>query len=348
MPRKPKQSDIAKMAGVSVSSVSRVLNGDPGVKPEKREAVLQAMRETGYRQNPLLYGPAQGQPGSKTIGLVLPNLCNPFFAQLAAGIQDELLERGYLLSVFNTYFDPARERHSLALLRESAAAGATAGLIISSCLTDSEAEHGLRDLHCPITLLDRALEAPACNSVIQDNFQAGYQAAKHLLELGHRDILFLAGVPNSRSSMDRVEGYRKALESAFIPVDEGRITCGEMGLGRGEAAARAWLELPQPRPTAVIAANDETAIGFMDACRHRGVRIPGDLSVVGFDDIAIAALNGVSLTTVHQSIGEMVKSAVEATLLSVEDPAAASVRKLLLQPQLVVRRSTAATGTVPA
>lgn len=333
MRKKARLEDVARNAEVSTATVSRVLSGYPGVREETRIAVERALEELGYSQKK-----AGFKKRSRLIGLMVGDVRNPFFSDMLYHLQNGMLEYGYAVTPFSIEFDSEREMDML----KAAGQYDLAALILLSSMENKNLERALQGIPCPVTLTDRVIEGFKGNIVIQDNFQAGYLAAKHLIDLDHHDIAFIAGNRSSASSMRRVDGYKQALNNAFLPVDEGRIVYGEMSVQRGYAAGLEYVESLETRPRAAILANDMTAIGFMDACREKGVRIPEDLSVVSFDGIGISALKSFNLTTVRQPIEEMCKRVCEITIQAIEKPEQVRDNRIMLEPALIVRGSTCA------
>jgi DNA-binding LacI/PurR family transcriptional regulator len=329
--KKARLEDVARNARVSTATVSRVLSEYPGVKEETRIAVKRALEELGYFQKK-----AGLKKHSRLIGLMVDNVRNPFFGDMVFHLQNGMLEHGYVITPLSIEFDSVRETELL----KAAGQHDLAALILLSSMDSKNLEQALHSIQCPVTLTDRVIEGFQGNIVIQDNFQAGYIAAKHLIDLGYHEITFIAGNRSSASSMRRVEGYQQALRNAFLPVDESWIICGEMSIRRGYEAGLEYIENLEHRPRAVLLANDMTAIGFMDACREKGVRIPEDLSIVSFDGIDISALKCFNLTTVRQPVEEMCKRICEITIQAIEEPEHVKDQRIMLEPALIVRGST--------
>lgn len=335
-------SDLARAAGVSVSTVSRVLNDPNSVKPVTKQRVISAIEELQYF--PVLLN-AMMEPkhvDSRSVGLVIPNSTGLYYAEIAQRIEDILFEHGYMTQVFNTYFQKERE----AAFLKYALKNKPAGLIMLSSFSDEGLREELQHFDIPITLLDRMLINPpdshSCyNSVLLDNFQAGYLAVSHLIELGHKRIAFIAGPVNSLSGARRLDGYKAALANCFLPVDESLIFRGGYGFNDDNFVGVDALMRLSPMPTAVLLFNDENAIRFLDSCQSHQIAVPKKLSVVGFDDIYLAGLHCVNLTTVRLSRAEIGETAghIMAQALAASDNE--SIQEILLQPSMIVRSTTA-------
>ena len=327
--------DIARMAGVSKSTVSRLIADPESVKESTREAIFRVITETGYSTTGLEAARLRNPHLFRTVALIAPDIRNPFWGSFTHYIQEQLFLRGYNLYVFCTGFDPEKERRCIRQVAGSHVAGVIAN---SNLFEDEEVARLYGDLNCPVTFLNRMLPQERFSAVIQDNFQAGYMATKHLVEQGYRKFVFLAGPMNSPTIRRRLDGFRAALESSYIPVEEDMIHPGEMGIERGEEEAPAICRMARSEPVGVVAANDETAIGLLDACRTAGVRVPGQVGIVGFDNIVPAGLRFFRLTTVEQPVREISEAAVEIILGAIRGETGKK-SKIVVQPKLIVRRS---------
>lgn len=330
---RPTIYDVAERAGVSTASVSRVLNGKGQIAPATRLAIESAVRDLGYQPNRIARSLVT--KSTQTIALLLPEITNPFYGGLVSGIEQRTLELGYTLLLCTTQGDPAREELYLDLLRSKQVDGVLVdGLVLPPDRIARFVADGL-----PIVCLDRDVGSAAVPLVQVDNRLGARIAAEHLLRLGHTRIAHVAGDPALRISADRVDGYREALRTAGLdPAPELVVTGGFTESG-GYEAARA-LFAAAPHPTAVFAANDLSAVGVIEGIVERGLGVPDDVSVVGFDDVRLAAYTTPPLTTIHQPAREIGE---EATSILLDLTKGRKVRRLrhLLAPELVVRRSTA-------
>jgi len=332
MEKKVNIQDVAQAASVSPATVSRVINNSPGVRPETRKAIMRAICELEYAPGIKIIE----ENNNKLIGLMVGDIRNPFFSNMTYLLQEQFLQHGYLVAPFSNKFDSQREKALLDTIKQQN----LAAMVLVSSMDSENLREVLKDIHCPVTLADRMIEGFKGNIVIQDNFQAGYMATKHLIDLGYEKIAFLSGNTSSASSMKRVEGYKKALLNAFLDVDETMIMPGEMGIERGYTAGMKYIEHMDVMPKAVLIANDMTAIGFLEACKECGVRIPEDISVVSFDDIELSSMKSINLTTVRQPIEEMSRRVCELTIKAINEPGSREGGRVMLEPELIIRGST--------
>ncbi len=332
--------DIARTAGVSKSTVSRLVADPDSVKRSTREAIFRAIEETGYSNTGLSAAGIRNREIFRTVALIVPDVRNIFWGGFSYLIQEQMFLRGYNLLVFNTGFDPELEKRCIRQIAGSCVAGVITN---SNLMEDEEVEQLYGELDCPVTFLNRMLHRDRFSAVIQDNFQAGYLAAKHLAERGYRRFVFLAGPMNSPAVRQRLEGFRSALENSFIPVEPEMIRHGDMSYQRGVEEVPYISRLAKSGPVAVVAVNDETAIGVIAGSRSAGLRIPEDVGIVGFDNIAPASLPGVDLTTLEQPIGEISEAAVEIILGAISGESGQKSR-IVLQPKLIERRSSGGPG----
>lgn len=326
-------SDIAKMAGVSPATVSRVLTGKPGVKAPIREEVQRIIQEVGYKPNHLARSLTSGR--IDIVGLILDDVRNPYFADVTYYIQRILGASGYLTMLFNSDNQPDKEVRYTQLCQQFG----LAGLILVTATGNQELQQELIALQCPVVMVNRMITGFPCDYVIQDNFQAGYLAAQHLIKLGHSRIAYITGPLHSSSSHQRYMGYLQALESSCIEKDDAYIFSGDLKMATGYELGKAYVADRDKLPKAVIVGNDLMALGFMDACKEASVRIPEDLSVVGFDNILFSSLRGIELTTVSQPVIEMAELSVDYLIQRIQKPKMESQRAIL-EPTLIVRKST--------
>lgn len=326
--------DVARRAGVSITTVSHVINQTRTVSGPLRDQVLQAMQELGYRPNTLARGLRRGE--TSTIGLVIPDNSNPYFAELARLIEDQGFNHGYSVILCNTDDNPVKERTYI----EALLAKQVDGILFIPTGKQTQPLAELIHPQVPVVVLDR--EAPDLDApvVLADNVNGGLEAVRYLLALGHRRIACITGPKTLAASLGRLTGYRQALEEAGIAVQETWIQPGNFRVQGGEEAMRQLLTLDPP-PTAVFACNDVMAIGALRAVRTAGLTVPGDISIVGYDDIEIASAVIPALTTMAQPVTEMARQAVEQLLglIHAEGQPAARPERTLLPARLVVRDS---------
>ncbi|OWV87488.1 LacI family transcriptional regulator [Rhizobium sp. R635] len=327
MSKMPTVKDVAEHAGVSVGTVSRVLSGEAAVKPMLREKVNDAISALGYRPN--VTARALRTSRTDVIGLIVPDITNPFFAQLAASVERAALERGHSLMLASSHDDrEAEQSHVLAFLDRS-----VRGIIVVA----SSAGPGLHlEATVPVISLDRRFGAFPLVST--NHAQAAALIADHLYELGHRHIAYIAGPPDTEAGRMRREGFVGRIDrfgKTGEPV-ELEIAYGKFDYESGERIARDLLSRPpQDRPTAIAAASDQQAIGALRAARDLKIDVPRKLSVTGFDDISLANLVVPRLTTIRQPADMLARRAVGLLL---EDPS--DRRDEMVDGSLVVRGSS--------
>jgi LacI family transcriptional regulator len=333
--------DIAGMAGVSVATVSRVMNGRGDVAPGTRELVQRIVREHGYTTSRAARGLSAGRTG--LIGATVPLVYPAYFSFILSGAAEALSERDMRLVLCPTQHEHARE---VSLLERMMHGTTDGGLLILPQESSDELEsllmHGYRFVVVdPLQPLNESIPAVSCAH------SAGADAAiKHLLELGHRRIAAITGPRGWVATEHRRRGYHAALAAAGILPDPALELDSDFEIGGGREQTRMLLSLPDP-PTAIFAFNDNLAIGAIQAARGRGLRVPEDLSVVGFDDVEHATIVTPSLTTVRQPLAEMGRTAVSLLMRLLERQRFETLH-VELGTRLVVRESTAPPRAVAA
>jgi LacI family transcriptional regulator len=328
--------DVALRAGVSVTTVSHVVNDTRHVSAKGRERVEQAIRELGYVPNAMARSLKSNT--TSTLGMLIPNSSNPYFAEIVRIVEDRCFGAGYTLVLCNTDDEPRRQSVYLQVLAERRIDGL---IVVSTGAGDDDSLvtqlHGLR---IPTVLVDREIADPDCDLVETAHMQGGLLAVRHLLSLGHRRIACIGGPVGVMPSEQRIEGWRMALaETGAAPNADALLWRGGFTSQGGYEAMHAILRTEE-KPSAVFVCNDLMAIGALRAAHESGVHVPDDLSIVGFDDIELSAYTSPPLTTVAQPKERIGALAVDMLLERVggkrRDP-----RKVVLQPELCVRASTA-------
>ncbi|MEV6741149.1 LacI family DNA-binding transcriptional regulator [Streptomyces sp. NPDC051104] len=324
-------TEIARRAGVSVPTVSRVVNGRSDVAPGTRARVEDLLRRHGYRKRASAAGTR-----AALLDLVFNDLDSPWAVEIIRGVEEVAHAAGVgtVVSAIHGRSGDARE------WMQNLRARASDGVILVTSVLEPVLHEELRILGVPIVVVDPA-GSPALNAptIGAANWSGGMAATEHLLSLGHRRIGLVAGPPRLLCSRARLDGYRAALEGAGIAVDESLIVPGDFYHESGFTGCNALLDLREP-PTAIFAASDQMALGVIEALRRRGLRVPEDMSVVGFDDLPEVRWSAPPLTTVRQPLAEMGKLAVRTVLRLARDEQPDSPR-VELGTELVVRASTA-------
>src|ERR1051325_4665546 len=329
--------DIADLAGVSIATVSRVLNDRPDVAPETRRTVLQVVREHGFSTNRGARGLSSGRTG--IIGLTLPLVADAYFGPMLSGASEALYEEDMRIILCPTLHEHDREVSLVQRLMR----GTTDGAILMLPEESPEELLKLQQQGFPFVVVDPREPPPDGIPCVSAMHAAGAKlATEHLLELGHRRIGAIAGSPGWDATEERLIGFRAALAAAGILPDPELIVYSDWRLPRGTTAAEELLALSDP-PTAIFGFNDNVAIGALHAARKRGLRVPEDLSVVGFDDTAQAEIVMPSLTSVRQPLAEMGRMGVSLLTRLLEGQRLDALR-IELSTVLVVRE---AAGRVP-
>jgi len=325
--------DIADLAGVSIATVSRVLNGRPDVAPETRETVLQVVREHGFSTNRGARGLSSGRTG--IIGLTLPLVNDAYFGPILSGASEALYEQDKRIMLCPTLHEHDRE----VSLVERLMRGTTDGAILMLPEESTQELLHLQELGYPFVVVDPREQPPDGIPCVAAMHAAGAKlATEHLLELGHRRIGVITGPSGWYANEERLIGFRAALAATGSLPDPDLIRASDWRIPRGEEAAEALLARRDP-PTAIFAFNDNTAIGVLNAARARGLRVPEDLSVVGFDDTFQATIVTPKLTTVRQPLAELGRMGVSLLTRLLEGQRLDALR-IELSTTLVVRDST--------
>ncbi|TFE24248.1 LacI family DNA-binding transcriptional regulator [Cohnella luojiensis] len=329
--------DVAQKAGVSIATVSKVINRNGRISEKTRERIMQIMAEMGYVPN--LVASALSSKRTYMIGLLLPDISNPYFAELARNIEDRAHELGYNVVICNTDNQIDKESDYLTFLQQKS----VDGILMATGLAHPQSLGLILEKKLPIALIARDAPQLAVNSVYVDDFMGGYLAASHLLSLGHRRIGIIVESMELESSRQRLKGYRSALDEFHCPYDEQWVSVSDFSIVSGIEVAGRLLDR-KIRPTAIFACNDLLAIGSIQAARSRGISVPEGLSVVGFDNTFLCGMVDPALTTVGQPIRELARNAVDLLhrqLLGEEQPK----QRIVLLPELVLRKSTQRYGS---
>jgi LacI family transcriptional regulator len=326
--------EVAERAGVSVTTVSHVINNSRPVNPQTRHRVEEAMQTLGYQPNVLARSLRRGV--THTIGVILPDSTNPYFAEVVRGIEDTSFDQGYSVILCNSDNDLDKERHYTNVLVEKQ----VDGIIFVAAGLSSENIYALQVRGVPLVLVDRHVPEVLVDTVLTDNLLGGRLATNHLIELDHRIIGCISGPKGVRLSSERIDGYRQALKSAGISLDPRMIVEGDFQYQSGYEGSKALFN-QQPSPTAIFACNDLMAIGVYRFAHENNLNVPEQLSIVGFDDVRLSAYTNPPLTTVHQSKHEMGSKAAKLLMTRIADQDL-EPRQEILATNLIIRGSTAA------
>lgn len=327
--------DVAKKADVAVSTVSAVINRSAPVSRATLERVNAAIAELGYVPNSTARSLRSGQ--SNLIGVIVPDITNPHFSNVARVIEDRCFAAGYMSVLFNTGEDAAREMRVLDMMRMQR----VAGLVLMP--TRSDSAHGqalMKRIHVPAVMLTSRVEGTQYDTIMLDNIRAAHMAMDYLLRLGHRDIAVIAGRPGVSAGDDRLEGCRRALAEHGLELSEEMIHWGNFCQEDAFRITQRILS-SRPRPTAAFSMSNLMTVGVITALSSMGLSYPGDLSVIGIDDFEWASILKPGLSVVSQPINEMAEAAIDTLLEQVRGAATSDSRRLSFQPTLIVRDSCA-------
>jgi LacI family transcriptional regulator len=324
--------DVARLAGVSTSTVSHVVNNSRFVSDEIRERILKAVADLNYSPSALARSLKINQ--TRTLGMIVTTSNNPFFAEVVAGVERICYQRGYTLVLCNTEGDPARLSHSLEALLQKRIDGL---LLMCTEARSASAEVFGRHPAVPIVVMDWGPLNSKADRIQDNSALGGYLATRHLIEQGHRKIGLITGPLDKLPAQSRQHGYRQALDEAGIVFQPEYIVEGDFEFAGGITAMQQLLSLSE-HPTAVFAGNDVSAVGVYQALYRAGLSVPQDISVIGYDDIELARYLTPPLTTIHQPQEELCRKAVD-TLLERIQGADDEPRLITLEPTLIQRES---------
>ena len=330
--------DVAAVAGVSFTTVSHVVNNSRPVSADVRAKVEHAIRQLHYV--PSAVARSLKARATATIGLVVPNSTNPYFAELARGIEDGCARNGYCVFFCNSDDDPAKQRSYLRVLQEKR----IDGLIVASAGDDAVLAQTLADSREPLVVVDRNIEGITADLVQIDHERGAYLATRHLLELGHVRIGCITGPVQTAVSAMRVHGFIRAMAECGIEIAADAIVEGDFsGTGGHRAAGQLFDTI---RPSAIFAGDDMMGIGALRAAAERNISVPRDCSIIGFDDIELGRFTFPSLSTVGQSVRALGDTAAQTLIDRIAEASSnhtvrAPARRHVVTPRLIVRESTA-------
>ena len=327
----PTIRDVAELAGVHPSTVSRVINSDSRISEKTKNKVLLIIKKLEYTPNAIARGLKTKR--TYTLGMLIPDITNPFFAELARGVEDAANKNSFNIILCNTDDKPKKERTYLEILREKR----VDGLILGTAHIRDKSILELEKKKFPYILISRNIEGLEKNCIIVDDIEGGMRATEYLIKLGHHRIAHISGPLKTRSGLNRLKGYQLALKKHKIEHKDELVGEGDFRIRGGYQAMKRFLKLTKP-PTAIFAANDLLALGAMQAIQKKNFYIPEDFSIIGFNDIELASFVYPSLTTMRQPMLEMGALAVEMLLRIIEE-GEFNQRKIVLKPKLIIRES---------
>ncbi len=326
--------DIARELNLSYSSVSLALNNDVRIKEQTRERVKLKAEEMGYQRNARARALVMNK--SEMIGFILPDIANPFFASLIQGAEEIAFERGFNLVICNTNWNIDLESKHLNLVIERK----IDGILLVSCNEPNPTLEKVLSQKLPLVFVSSPYPDADANFVGTDSEQGGYLAAKHLLDLGHRKFVVVGGRFNSEAIIQRFNGYKRALSKYNIPLNESDVYSGNFSVDSGYTNIKKILSEKHDF-TAVLAFDDLIAIGVKNGIEESGLKIPDDISVIGFDNIEAASFHGIDLTTISMDKSRMGKLAVDILLSDLDcKKKPCDKKQIVLKQELVIRKST--------
>jgi LacI family transcriptional regulator len=327
--------DVARHAGVSISTVSRVFNGTRFVSPEVAARVRAAAQELHYQ--PSRAARVLRGNRSNILGLLITNIQNPFFTALVRGVEDIAHERGYSVILCNSDENPQKERQYIEVL----CAERVAGAIVVPTREHQPAISLFHKHRIPVVAVDRRVKDEEVDSILVDNVRGAREAVLHLISNGYRRIGIITGPLSTTTGRERLEGYRRALEEAGLPYDPRLVRSGPFKESTGRTFTRELLDLEE-RPSALFLGNNLIALGALDVLQERDMRIPQDIALVSFDETPWAHLNAISLTTIAQPVYELGSTAALRLFQRLQPTTAGNLtrQEIILTPSLQIRSSS--------
>jgi LacI family transcriptional regulator len=325
--------DIAKKAGVTTTTISRALNNKPDVSPKTKDKILRIAKNLGYTPN--LLAKSLRSRKSKTIGVVLADISNPFFAAIAKGIEDAAHKRSYSIILCNTNEEYEKEEEALRVLVEKR----VDGLLITPAQKKYKDILRIKERGIPLVLVARHFDTIRTNSVVSDDVLGGFLATEYLIKRGHKRILHISGPLHISSALERLKGYKRALEEYKIPFEEKLVRGYTAKMGKAYSLTRRILK-EKLDFTAIFAFSDFLALGVMKAIREEKLKIPDDVAVVGYDDIEFASVLEIPLTTVHMPKYRLGMKGTNVLIDKIERKKTdRKPQKLVIKPKLIARKS---------
>lgn len=324
---------VAELAGVSIATVSRVLNGDPVVRLETRTAVQRAIQTSGYRPNRVAQRLRSTSRTNKLIGLLIPDIQNPFYVDVIRGIEESAYSHRSAVLIGNFSQDASREKMYIHILKSES----VDGFIVAPHDGHDRYVEELINEGYPVVCIDRGLSNLSTDVVKSDNEKGAFGAVEHLIRLGHRRIAHITGDPAIPTTQERIEGYLGALRKHGIPIDETLISGRASDFKSGFDITRHLLDLPNP-PQAIFTGNNLLTLGSLEMIHSRDLKIPENIAILGFDDMYWAASLNPALSAVRQQGFEIGRRATELLYQRIKDPNRVPA-EVIIRTELMVRRS---------
>ncbi|MBR0600462.1 LacI family DNA-binding transcriptional regulator [Sinanaerobacter chloroacetimidivorans] len=323
--------DVAKELGVSYSSISRALNGKEGVSEATRQKILKTAEKMGYQPNDLARGLVNKI--SKTVGVIIPDINNPFFGEIVTGISDAANEKEYNIFLCISGWSPKNEQAYFDTLRKKR----VDGIILKSAGKNEDYEN----VRSPLMIIERYSKTLEYNCVEVDNELGGYLAAKHLLDCDYRNLGFILGKEDIFASQSRLNGAARALKEYGMSINENAVIEGSFSIEGGRMAAKELFENRGEKIDAVFSMNDLIGLGVLQYCSDQNISVPDEVGVIGYDNISYSRLPQIQLTTIHQpkyELGRMLFDTLLEEIQAKDEPK--QVKKVILNPELKIRKTT--------
>lgn len=325
--------DVAKEANVSISTVSKVLNHTGSISEKTKKRIWQAIEELEYQPSVV----SSARKMMKTIGLLIPDIANPFMAEMARAVEDSGRKKGFNVIVCSTDNNPVREEEYISMLKQKN----VDGIIVATGLANSQAVRELIESDMPVVMLSRDVPHLPVDTVVADDFKGGYEAAVHLAQLGHKKIAVISEKINNTSIKNRVIGFKEGLHVSGIPIDEAFMADSPYDLSVSKEVSLKLLSR-NDRPTAIFVTTELLALGVLQAARQLHITVPSSLSLIGFDNSILAAISDPQLTTIAQPTEEMGEKAIELLIGGMaREKQKKVIQRVMLSPSLIVRDSAA-------
>jgi len=336
MKKKVNIKDIARLANVSHTTVSRALNNKSRIRAETKEKILSIARELNYR--PDFIARSLVMKRTKTLGLVITTIANPFYTELSKGIEAMAVQLGYNIILCSTHSDLSTEKKYIEMLRSKG----VDGIVFSSAHREDPNIVDLAEEGFPIVLVNRRTYHPVVKGKVDyvgvDNVRGGFLAVEHLIRMGHQRIGMLGGSSESSVGLERLEGGKKALSAYGLELKGDYFLEGDFLKESGYQGGKEFLRMSEP-PTGIFATNDYMALGTYQAIAEEGIKVPEEMALVGFNDIEFTSMKGIELTTIGQKKYEMGTFAVKTLVERIEGGKGGPSEEIILEPELIIRKT---------